>query len=563
MYVTLKNILKNISDIVIVEGENMSSHLKSFEADDSFTRSSAKRVKERMFSDEDDSDNDLDFDDTNLETPRGFKPSRDPTTNSNDSSFVPKGQYKTQSRTVKVPLKDDSNAIAQKRSASTPISKYRSRNGTPLRQPPITSKAHELDEEEHEEATIIKNGKLISDENRYSPNLSKLKSPRKSPIRNVNVPSNVISPPPNFKLTPVDFSFLSRSNGKNSNGKGDDSPQTNGKDIEFDPSDDDEVDKVEEQVERVEVENIQTHDKSNGSPIDRSKKFKVQPKFTLESNSMLETPQQPSNIPSSSPSPDPNDVSRADILERINSTIQSIKERELKELKSSSPIKRSSLLGRGSPQAPYSNRHSQPIGSNEDFNFNGRDDIREVEELIALDDDTDDNDNILQEIDSYLPTSPAQMSTNTRNTLSVSNMETDSPKLSKFPGGYERSMLAENLIIRPETDTTPFSTTTGSTTSARTSKDEWSTAKWLKLRKILALKKLTSFEIINSSIIQESLAVSKKDLANRVHFLMELDRHKELARERKLKKVGRRTNAKSGNIKVQPKNLTSRRKKLL
>lgn len=540
----------------------MSSHLKSFEADDSFTRSSAKRVKEKMFSDEDDSDNDLDFDETNLETPKGFKPLRDPTTNNNSSSFAPKGLYKTQSRTVKVPLKDDSSAIAPKRSASTPVSKYRSRNGTPLRQPPITSTALELDEEEHEEATIIKNGKLISDENRYSPNLpnlSKLKSPRKSPIRNVNVPSNVISPPPNFKLTPVDFLFLSRSNGKKSNDKADEIPQSNGKDIEFDPSDDDEVDKVEQQIEHVEVEKIQVHGNSNGSPIDRSKKFKTHPTFIVELNLMLETPPQPSNIPSSSPSPDPNDISRADILERINSTIQSIKERELNELKSSSPIKRPSLLGRESPQAQYPHRHLQ--GPNEDFNFNGEDDIKEVEELIGLDDDMDENDNILQEIDTYLPTSPAQIETKIRGGLLVNNVESDSPQLSKFPGGYERSMLAENLSIPPETDTMPFSTTTGSTSSARASKNEWSTSKWLKLKKILALKKLTLFEIINNSIIQESLAISKKDLANRVHFLMELERHKELVRERKLKKAG--TRARSDNNKVQPKSFTSRRKKLL
>lgn len=178
-------------------------------------------------------DNDLEFDDTKLETPRSFR-------HENSTRYSTK--YSTKRTTMKIPLKTGDEEHNQKLGTPTVmerLTKYRSRNGTPLRpnlgsEEKLTENSNLIDKAR--EDTLIKLRKLISDDNKFSPNDSSTKlfksveypqkhhndrlTTRSSPTR-INsrsfdeMGSHIQSPPSNLKIRPFDFDKLNQEDNKN------------------------------------------------------------------------------------------------------------------------------------------------------------------------------------------------------------------------------------------------------------------------------------------------------------------------------------------------------------
>lgn len=180
-----------------------------------------------LVSDEEDDMKDLEFEDTRLETPKSSR-------------------YSTQRTTIKVPLKSGDE---QSQRITTPtvmerLTKYKSRNGTPLRtsskrkstgpsDPMIASSPKEADPniiDREREDTLIKQRKLISDDNKFSPNDTSVKlfktsdfshtaphvptthsSPTRVHSRSFNdVDPKIQSPPSNFRIRPLNFDKLNQ-----------------------------------------------------------------------------------------------------------------------------------------------------------------------------------------------------------------------------------------------------------------------------------------------------------------------------------------------------------------
>lgn len=466
------------------------SRLKSFDFDESITnRSSASIKKMHMSSDEEDVD-DLEFDDTNLETPRSIKRG----VNSSSSNTIHRN-FTVKNTSIKVPLNDEDDGTNQsvsgrKRSiVSTPLIKYRSRNGTPLRQPPITS-GHISSN--NEEVDLIRESKLISDDNKFSPkeHFKNLSSPRKSPLRSRNN-NEIVWPPANLKMSPLDFSNV---------GNGNKEKKTEAvqipRDIEFDASDGEDVSKRNistnfTRVPRVTEEQASKDDQINGIDYDG------------ESDSL---------------SAHENDISRAEILEKINATIQSIREREMTEKSNTSRTSRKSpvVIARSGSPAISSNKDREERSPTPQPNHNA------LLESASISDNEHDyvNEDILNELDSYLPPPdpqpqsepqlfPSLLPKAPENELNSPQRGTDNDRLSQK---YARNILRgrRKTVLEKEKE--------------KGKEADWPAYKWSKLHKIIKLKKLSIGDIVNSTLIREGLGATRQELASRAKFLVEVEK---------------------------------------
>lgn len=471
--------------------------------------------------------------------------------------------YIIRNTTTKVPLNDNphthlaSKVTKNSEKQSTPellskINKHRSRNGTPLKLPPMSSNQFSsgsdgennvLPVEQKIEDSLIKHRKLISDDNKFSPGSARVakkdfsfgnsngyevSSPTKGKASQFN--ETAITPPPNLKVRPFIFEPASRSSVQARR----DLPLNHGtrnlpsnihdEDIEFDSSDAD--------LEITDQNGVSITPKAQTSVTDQLSSTRPNDVLqhrgpTLEYNNDVSNPSKELSInksyhevisvennmkgsPVNEKIPDQNekygDISRAEILEKINNTINSLMEREKN---SSSPIK--SNVGNVLP---------------EDINGN-------VEREDASSDEAPEE--ILNELDSFFGGNKSgQQRNNSVSKYSLKSEEGDIQKekpskatpirshYSRLSGKYARQIIQRRKIgqdlvnnhqersIHPDGD---LETT------------EWSTVKWLKLNKVLQLEKLELKDILNSEVLFRSLGcTSKRELRQRVEFLIQFNK---------------------------------------
>ena len=418
--------------------------LKSFEFDDTISSETRNNVSrshpsQAMDSDADADDDDMMFDDTNLETPRTVHHTGIRVTNDTSSSFS------VRRTTTKVPLASPGAARpARLRHVSTPLSRFRSRNGTPLRQPPVTSgpdSVHqgaggngEDEEDEFEESELILSRKIISDDNKFQPQPPLQHSPLRSATNGFEIPTT--SPPANMRLGALDALRMPRLPG-----------------LPMPPP----------------------LPPRHQSGLPRPPRL-PQPRHTVSAAPSVFNISNPANAEIEDAAvvdlADPADISRAEILERINATIQSIRDRETTETAavSTEPQLPASPSTSPLPRPQLKLRLGLPLRVSPRANAFSRS-----------------NDNILEDLDAFLPPPPAALSESAPRALS------------------------------PE---------------------DWPASKWFKLRKIVNLPHMSAFDVINNKTVQDGLGVTKRDLARRVEFLQALKRRARL-RPRKTKSATR------------------------
>lgn len=414
--------------------------LKSFEFDDTIapeTRDNVSRSHPSQAMDSDADDDDMMFDDTNLETPRTVHHTGIRVTNDTSSSFS------VRRTTTKVPLASpDAARPARLRHVSTPLSRFRSRNGTPLRQPPVTSGAGSVhqdaggngeddEDDEFDESELILSRKIISDDNKFQPQPPLQRSPLRTATNRFDLPTT--SPPANMKLGSLDYL----------------------------------------RMPGLPMPPPLPPRQQSGLP--RPLRL-PQPRNAVSASPSVFNISNPTNANSENAAavdpPDPADISRAEILERINATIQSIRDRVTTE----------TVAVSAEPQLPASPSTS-PLPQPQ-LKLLLRLPLLLSPRAIAF---SRSNDNILKDLDAFLPPPPAALS--------------QTPPHAPSP-------------------------------------EDWPASKWFKLRKILDLPHMSAFDVVNNKTIRDAFGVTKRDLAKRVEFLQALKRRARL-RPRAIKSATR------------------------
>ncbi|CCE72669.1 Piso0_000259 [Millerozyma farinosa CBS 7064] len=432
---------------------------------------------------------DIEFDDTRIETPRELRRERPWITQSNVSLSdqtepnVKERLFHSES-TSRSPFKSgiisdkfQSNSLSSNNGPRLAgrDSAYRTRNGTPLKQVQNRSSSFETPLRVRERYKTGSSDKLISNDNKFSPNNST--SIRPGPQNPSN--SFTITPPSNLKVRPVSFDRQDGSTisptkperRKIDMNENDENKKPN-QDIEFDSSD-------EEEYPIKNVESIQTH-----APHSEEKRAK-------KDTSKLANHEADRN------KEEDGDISRSEILERINATINSLIEKE-----NSRPF----LSSKQSPRSHISNENDP--AHDESSSSSPGDILNELDSFMSTKRKGEDNihgKKITPPFeDSPRPTEPKK---------------TNSPTfLTKLSGKYAREVLrkrkyGENVITKPNQE----------------SSDElWPVSKWSKLNRILKLKSLSRSDIINSDILLKKLGCkSKGDLEQRINFLISYNKARE------------------------------------
>lgn len=488
------------------------------------------------------SDNEFDDTESELETPRllrrdltNYDTSRQriPTKDDNSTTGNPHSREADTSRqnnhrtvTTTIPLKDEDNG--RKPTPTTPskqllerFNKYRSRNGTPLKQSPIRS-SPKFSESDNE-AELIRNLKLISDDNKFLPD---------SPLKNRSITSNPMSPPSNLKIRPLNFGSV-----------------------------------IEQQKSELLDQIVST---SNGKSI-------FNPKNPLRSTS-------DSIVPHVRPHPhdlDNDSIDEEEIdIERLTETVRSealTKEEIMEQINSSVNYLKEKDISRHKPE-PIPQFTEKGYGSNDE----DEDDEVEPEILQELDSylpksemqvsdrrvDEDINDNPKQTKYSspeFMDPNPEPMSISSP----VKILPESEPRSNTLSGQYARHLMKkrrekneaslEAAIVTDQAhasrsapsafaekhSASPSFTQKNSAPSPFIEKDssslledaraypDWSTQKWNKLQKLLNLPTLTQGIIINSELVRKSLGCESKDeLKDRVQYLVEYQRASKRAKSK-------------------------------
>lgn len=484
------------------------------------------------------SDNEFDDTESELETPRllrrdltNYDTSRQRIPTKDDSSTTGNPHIKEadtsrqnnhRTVTTTIPLKDEDNG--RKPTPTTPskqllerFNKYRSRNGTPLKQSPIRS-SPKFSRSDNE-AELIRNLKLISDDNKFLPD---------SPLRNRSITSNPMSPPSNLKIKPLNFGSVVE---QQKSELLDQIVSTSiGKSI-FNP----------DNPLRSTSDSIVTHVKPNPHDIDNDSIDEDE----IDIERLTETVRSEA-------------LTKEEIMEQINSSVNYFKEKD---------------ISRNKPEAiPQFNEKG--YGSNDEDD--GEDDDDEVEPEILqeldsylpkseiqvsnrrVDEESDDNPKQTEyPSPELMDPSPEPMSI----ASPVKIVPESEPKSNSLSGQYARHLMKkrrekheaslEAAIVTDQANASrsapsafaekhsapPSFTQKSSAPSPFIEKDsnsllgdaraypDWSTQKWNKLQKLLNLPTLTQGIIINSELVRKSLGCESKDeLKDRVQYLVEYQR---------------------------------------
>lgn len=600
----------------------MSTTLKSFDLDDdnSFISRKPQTPKLRglntrnqqlsIFRSRETIEDDIEFDDTRMDmTEQGaFNIEGMNGGNRRRSNVYPQSNYLVKNTTTTVPLKDTSYSESRSRPnrspyvGSTPdvmlgrINKHRSRNGTPLKLPPLNSSHLSSDSErqnqkilpeENVEDSLIKHRKLISDDNKFSPgNARGTVNTRNSlnglqdgsPTRRNDRPiiENVTTPPSNLKVRP--FSFESASKKLPSlSGPGkklfdiSKEEHSNENDIEFDSSDIDDngtsgnihlssFSKLNGQIEH-QSPNLQTTTHSQAKPNfnqelgyqsegilvsqpERHSPPRIE-KNTENSVENFDKQKNENGLDTKSAYEEYGDISRAEILEKINSTINTLIERDRS---ASSPLKEATLK---EDRISLDNANLIESISDDDSSDESPDEI--LNELDSVFHSNLSNSGI-QNIEIMKEKSPAEdRGSPYERRAKATPIRTHYSRLSDK---YARQILkrrkneSNTKEVYPDMDVRENNDVPLAYEST-----EWPTEKWLKLNKVLQLEKLTKKDIINSEVLLSRLGCSsKEELKQRVEFLIQFNRSQKSHRT-----PGRQINGQRKN-KLSLKSSSSRRR---
>lgn len=432
---------------------------------------------------------DIEFDDTRIETPRELRRER-PRLAQNNVSLSDITEPNVKERSLRSELTSRSpfkSGILSDKSQLNNISlnngsrlvgrdaAYRTRNGTPLKHVQNRSSNFETPLPIRNKYKTDLSGKLISNDNKFSPNTST--SIRQGPQNPSN--SFTITPPSNLKVRPVSFNRHVESTispTKPERRKIDvnenyDNKMSN-QDIEFDSSDEEEY------------------------PIKKAESIKRHASHSDEKRAKKDT-QKLANHEADRNREEDGDISRSEILDRINATINSLIEKE-----NSRPF----LSSKQSPRSHILDEND--LVHDESSSSSPGDILNELDSFMSTKRKGDDN------IHAKRITPPFVDSPNP-----MQPKKTNSPTaLTKLSGKYAREVLrkrkhGENAITKPNQEI---------------SDELWPVSKWSKLNRILKLKSLSRLDIVNSHILLQKLGCkSKADLEQRVNFLIRYNKAKE------------------------------------
>lgn len=560
----------------------MSATLKSFDLNDdsiAFRKIRSPKLRNLSRRDQNDSDfngnghyeDDIEFDDTRMDID-DMKPNSS-FNNENISNNRQSGldsfqqhDYVIRDTTTKVPLKDSPRT----NKASTPdmldrINKYRSKNGTPLKLPPLTSnqfsnsdnESQSIPIEEKAEDSLIKHRKLISDDNKFSPGRTQgsLRNAARdtsnghivaSPTKTMNRPMNeaIITPPSNLKVRPFIFGSASRtlpSASVSRKGLPEDLRKTHVSaskhdgDIEFDSSDVDGEDDDGTTRSRL-LSSTTRFNPSNSNQVTkhglnqhthtsnynkdgielRHERHISQVNPTFESK--IEDIQNTSNK-----EPDQKekygDISRAEILEKINSTINSLMEKD-KLASSPSKINVDDVLPQNIDkeimQAESSDESPEEIINELDSFFSGN------KSNTANQGNAD-----------FSHRSPSKFSASNNDQGPIANGQPSKATpirthYSRLSGKYARQIMHRRKNENASSNAYPDMSVLQYSNNIATG-SEWPTSKWLKLNKILQLGKIAKKDVINSEVLVQKLGcASRRDLKQRVEFLVQFNESRKI-----------------------------------
>ncbi|CCE73230.1 Piso0_000259 [Millerozyma farinosa CBS 7064] len=433
--------------------------------------------------------NDIEFDDTRIETPRELRRERpwimqSSVSLSDQTEPNVKGRFLRSDSTSRSPFKggiisDKSQSINMSSNNGPRLagrdSAYRTRNGTPLKQVQNRSSTFETPLRVREKHKDGSSDKLISNDNRFSPNNST--SIRSGPQNPSN--SFTLTPPSNLKVRPVSFDRQEGSTisptkperRKMDMNENDENKKSN-QDIEFDSSD-------EEEYAIKNVESVQR-------PAPHSEEKKAKKDTSKVANHEVERNKE-----------EDGDISRSEILERINATINSLIEKE-----NSRPF----LSSRQSPRSHISDENHS---AQDDSSSSSPEDIlNELDSFMSTKRKGDDN---IHEKETAPLLEDSPRSTDPKKTASPTF-------LTKLSGKYAREVIrkrkyGENANTKPNQESSDVL---------------WPVSKWSKLNRILKLKSLSRSDIINSDILLKKLGCkSKDDLEQRINFLISYNKVRE------------------------------------
>lgn len=456
---------------------------------------------------------DEEFDDTRIETPKILRNellnNSYSTSNSDAINATPDKPYVFRKSTTLIPLKDHGSNIKESSRAKHPFAyRYRSRNGTPLRKPPI-----KLDNNHGNFTadTAKSDTKLISPNNKLNPgqlqptNLALMQEIQySSPTRNGSYKRQTFSSSPaSLKMKPLSFPALPDEDQKQiSNG-----------------------------FQRILIKSVVTdvNDKDSQTAPEKSKGSQSQwvsknldvstrsSPIKLHENGLLR------DLRSFEWPPENDDVSRANLLEKVNQTLDSING-DLKRTYSPAEAARIShtrtqdKLDLG--LASESGNESEEIIDKLEFNHNRQ----------------------MQMLDISTPLNGGTG----RVSESGHSHEHDilSPRVTNIPPGERinvevggQNVSAVNIY--PEVKNSEM----------QVESKLWLAEKWSKLNRLLRLNSLTRYDLINSRIVLSELGCKNKaELIRRIDFLQALN----LAQKHKVKETGQRrvrSHGKNRNLK--------------
>lgn len=406
-----------------------------------------------------DSEHELEFDDElELQTPRQLRAKKATDVDRNLAQPSSNGIVE-QSTVLKLPLKGNTPPIQptdtpSRLSPSTyaRINKYQSRNGTPLKRPPITSNA--LSEAEAEDEKQIRETKLLTDDNKVeatsgsSPSRHGLNAQHSSPIRGRLSASKPTATPPKYNIRAISVSLSRSSTSK---------PKTT---------------RILPPVRSPDVQKAakRSSTPTRAGPIDtESTKDVAESMLPLLRSDRGSVKNHKLHVP---------DISRAEILERMNDSIQSLIENENKY-----------------KEADEDNPSPLP------------------RDLLPVSDESlsESPEKILDEIDMVL--------NSVRHTSPAGDHGPKRPgeDLSNILGEIESSPRKKRKRSHSEAP------------ASQTYYGDWSDQLWKKLLQLIRLNLMSPEEIIDSPyVLKEFQCANKNEIKQRVNFLIEYDQMESL-----------------------------------
>lgn len=474
------------------------------------------------------SEDDVEFDDTIDED---FVIEKNSKTRDRENLSNGNGYYE-KNTTITIPLKDDMNRLhkAREKENTLPItlkspSRHRTWRGTPLRKPSMKELRRYASKgtDEDNEDIWIKKGQLITEDNQFSPNILNVNNSQSqvhsSPLSKRTLVAETSSPPHNFRVRKPSFDAFDKLQKKK--------PKANKSasypyDIEFDPSDNEEDAKARrvsaylehsstpqskeggKDKRRIHRENLPEH--YFNSSVHRIEERNSSSNFSIskspntlhrQNSALREADDDKNNI-----IPSYQDISREEILDKINRTIDSLREKE------------ASL----SPQKPSIIHDLEDSDSDSDLTSNEApaDILNELDSFMNFSKTNGDT----QGLKSGVETSSCRVERTTNVDMNKAEDMTDfrNGKVrkptrleSKYAGHIAKSRKKSDRIL----DKTKKSLGPRGT--------KWTKKKWNILNKVVQSKKLSTDDIVNSSILKQLLNCSKADLKERVEFLNSLN----------------------------------------